>query len=61
MRNTIIPESYPIYRVDRIAKRISTAIPACKQITINKLINSKTKTKSDILFMMHKQESGIEF
>jgi hypothetical protein len=45
MRNTIILEFHPIYMADRIAKRISTAIPACKQITINILINFRAKNE----------------
>jgi hypothetical protein len=55
-----ILEPYPLYMADRIAKRISPAIPAYKQIITNKLISSQNQNESDILFMMHsyRTESG---
>ena len=34
-----ILEPYPLYMADRIAKRISPAIPAYKQIIIDQLVN----------------------
>ncbi len=54
-------EPYPIYMADRIAKRISPAIPVYKQIIVNQLVNAeKDQNESDILFMMHsyRTESG---
>ena len=48
-----ILEPYPLYMADRIAKRISPAIPAYKQIITNQLINSPDQNEGDILFMMH--------
>lgn len=55
-----ILEPYPLYMADRIAKRISPAIPAYKQIIVNQLINEPDQNESDILFMMHsyRTESG---
>jgi hypothetical protein len=46
-------EPYPIYAADRIAKRISPAIPAYKQIIVNQLIKEPYQNEIDILFMMH--------
>jgi hypothetical protein len=50
-----ILEPYPLYMADRIAKRISPAIPAYKQIITNRLISGggKDQNEGDILFMMH--------
>lgn len=50
-----ILEPYPLYMADRIAKRISPAIPAYKQIITNSLISGggKDQNEGDILFMMH--------
>ncbi|MER5175562.1 MAG: DNA double-strand break repair nuclease NurA [Candidatus Nitrosocosmicus sp.] len=48
-----ILEPYPLYMADRIAKRISPAIPAYKQIIINKMINEPDQNEIDVLFMMH--------
>jgi NurA domain len=48
-----ILEPYPLYMADRIAKQISPAIPAYKQIIVNQLINEPDQNESDILFMMH--------
>ena len=50
-----ILEPYPLYMADRIAKRISPAIPAYKQIITNRLIGGggNDQNESDILFMMH--------
>lgn len=46
-------EPYPLYAADRIAKRISPAIPAYKQIILNQTIKEADQNESDILFMMH--------
>jgi hypothetical protein len=58
-----ILEPYPLYMADRIAKRISPAIPAYKQIITNRLIGGggKDQNESDILFMMHsyRTENGF--
>ena len=47
-----ILEHYPLYMADRITKRISPAIPAYKQIIMNKMINEPSQNEMDILFMM---------
>ncbi len=52
-----ILEPYPLYMADRIAKRISPAIPAYKQIITNQLVNSQDQNEGDILFMMHSYRS----
>ncbi len=59
-----ILEPYPLYMADRIAKRISPAIPAYKQINTTRLIDGgggKDQNESDILFMMHsyRTENGF--
>ncbi len=48
-----ILEPYPLYAADRIAKHISPAIPAYKQIIVNQLIKEPYQNEIDILFMMH--------
>ncbi len=48
-----ILEPYPLYMADRIAKRISPAIPAYRQVITNQLVNSPDQIEGDILFMMH--------
>ena len=55
-----IMEPFPLYMADRIAKKISPAISAYKQIIINQLINEPGQHEKDILFMMHsyRTESG---
>ena len=55
-----IMEPYPLYMADRIAKKISPAISAYKQIIVNQLISKPNQHESDILFMMHsyRTESG---
>ncbi len=46
-------EPYPLYLADRIAKQISPAIPAYKQIITNQLTKESGQNERDILFMMH--------
>lgn len=48
-----ILEPYPLYAADRIAKRISPAIPAYKQIILNQLITESDQNETDVLFMLH--------
>ena len=58
-------EPYPLYLADRIAKHISPAIPAYKQILTSSIAElDKENTKddiSDIIFIMHsyRTESGM--
>lgn len=60
-----IMEPYPLYLADRIAKHISPAIPAYKQILTSSIAElDKENTKddiSDIIFIMHsyRTESGM--
>jgi hypothetical protein len=58
-----ILEPYPLYMADRIAKRISPAIPAYKQIITNRLIGGggTDQNESDILFMMHSYRTETGF
>jgi hypothetical protein len=48
-----ILEPFPLFMADRIAKRISPAIPAYKQIIQNQLLNEHDQDENDTLFMMH--------
>lgn len=48
-----IIEPFPLFMADRIAKKISPAIPAYKQIIQNQLLNEHDQDENDTLFMMH--------
>ena len=56
-----ILEPFPLYMADRIAKRISPAIPAYKQIIQNQLLNEHDQDENDTLFMMHSYRTESEY
>lgn len=59
-RTPSILEPYPLYMADRIAKHLSKAIPALRQVTTQRMAERYEGELSDILFDMHgyRTESG---
>jgi hypothetical protein len=57
--NSVVMEPYPLYMADRIAKHLSTAVPAFRQIITQHMALSRKS--EDIFFSMHnyRTESGI--